>query len=103
MEQLTLELVRAKLHARISRRGIDVDKVFINAVASAADSTVIYSQSLVWAFFLDLQDGTVPTFASENLGIFSEPYTFDPQYRFDGVKLDELNEMGVAIARYFLS
>jgi hypothetical protein len=103
MEQLTKELVRAKLHARISRRGIDVDKVYINAVASASDSTVIYSESLVSAFFLQLQDGEVPKFYSENLGIFSEPYTFDQEYRFDGVKLDELNEMGAAIARDFLS
>ncbi|WP_223532671.1 hypothetical protein [Pseudomonas sp. GL-RE-20] len=103
MEQLTKELVRAKLHARLSRRGIDVDKVYINAVASANDSTVIYSQSLVSAFFLKLQDGEVPKFASENLGVFSEPYTFDQKYRFDGVKLDELNEMGAAIARDLLS
>ena len=103
MEQLTKELVRAKLHARLSGRGIDVDKVYINAVASADDLTVIYSQSLVSAFFLKLQDGEVPKFASENLGIFSEPYTFDQKYRFDGVKLDELNEMGAAIARDLLS
>ncbi len=103
MEQLTKELVRAKLHARLSGRGIDVDKVYINAIASANDSTVIYSQSLVSAFFLKLQDGEVPKFASENLGVFSEPYTFDQKYRFDGVKLDELNEMGAAIARDLLS
>ncbi|VVQ18386.1 hypothetical protein PS934_04639 [Pseudomonas fluorescens] len=103
MEQLTKELVRAKLHARLSGRGIDVDKVYINAVASADESTVIYSQSLVSAFFLKLQDGEVPKFASENLGVFSEPYTFDQKYRFDGVKLDELNEMGAAIARDLLS
>ncbi|WP_223448062.1 hypothetical protein [Pseudomonas sp. BF-R-19] len=103
MEQLTKELVRAKLHARLGGRGIDVDKVYINAIASANDSTVIYSQSLVWAFFLKLQDGEVPKFVSENLGIFSEPYTFDQKYRFDGVKLDELNEMGAAIARDLLS
>ena len=103
MEQLTKELVRAKLHARLSGRGIDVDKVYINAVASADDSTVTYSQSLVSAFFLKLQDGEVPKFASENLGVFSEPYTFDQKYRFDGVKLDELNEMGAAIARDLLS
>ena len=103
MEQLTKELVRAKLHARLSGRGIDVDKVYINTVASADDSTVIYSQSLVSAFFLKLQDGEVPKFVSENLGVFSEPYTFDQKYRFDGVKLDELNEMGAAIARDLLS
>lgn len=103
MEQLTKELVRAKLHARLSGRGIDVDKVYINAIASANDSTVIYSQSLVSAFFLKLQDREVPKFASENLGVFSEPYTFDQKYRFDGVKLDELNEMGAAIARDLLS
>ena len=103
MEQLTKELVRAKLHARLGGRGIDVDKVYINAVASANDSTVIYSQSLVSAFFLKLQDGEVPKFVSENLGIFSESYTFDQKYRFDGVKLDELNEMGAAIARDLLS
>ena len=103
MGQLTRELVRAKLHARLGGRGIDVDKVYINAIASANDSTVIYSQSLVSAFFLKLQDGEVPKFASENLGVFSEPYTFDQKYRFDGVKLDELNEMGAAIARDLLS
>jgi hypothetical protein len=103
MEQLTKELVRAKLHARLGGRGIDVDKVYVNAIASANDSTVTYSQSLVSAFFLKLQDGEVPKFASENLGIFSEPYTFDQKYRFDGVKLDELNEMGAAIARDLLS
>ncbi|KRA85826.1 MULTISPECIES: hypothetical protein [Pseudomonas] len=103
MGQLTRELVRAKLHARLGGRGIDVDKVYINAIASANDSTVIYSQSLVWAFFLKLQDSEVPRFSSENLGIFSEPYTFDRKYRFDGVKLDELNEMGAAIARDLLS
>lgn len=103
MGQLTRELVRAKLHARLGSRGIDVDRVYINAIASANDSTVIYSQSLVWAFFLKLQDGEVPRFSSENLGIFSEPYTFDRKYRFDGVKLDELNEMGAAIARDLLS
>ncbi|WP_322615841.1 hypothetical protein [Pseudomonas sp. BIC9C] len=103
MEQLTMELMRAKLHARLGGRGIDVEKVYINAVASADDPTVIYSESLVSAFFLKLQGGEVPTFSSENLGIFSQPYTFDSQYRFEGVRLDELNEMGAAIARDFLS
>ena len=103
MELLTIELIRAKLHARLASRGIDVDKVYINAVVSADNPTVIYSHSLVSAFFLKLQDGEVPKFFSENLGIFSEPYTFDSQYRFEGVRLDELNEMGAAIARDFLS
>ena len=103
MEQLTKELVRAKLHARLSGRGIDVERVYINMVASANDLRVVYSESLVSAFFLKLQDGEVPKFASKNLGIFSEPYTFDQEYRFDGVKLDELNEMGAAIARDLLS
>ncbi len=103
MEQLTKELVRAKLHARLSGRGIDVDKVYINAVVSADDLTVIYSESLVSAFFLKLQEGRFQSLTVRIWGSFSEPYTFDQEYRFDGVKLDELNEMGAAIARDFLS
>ena len=82
MEDLNIERVRAILHAKVGGRGIDVDNVYINGVNTPDDPLVTYSQTLVWAFFLKLQDGEVPYFEGEHLGLFSEAYTFDSQNRF---------------------
>ncbi|KAA0971414.1 hypothetical protein [Pseudomonas sp. ANT_H12B] len=103
MEDLNIERVRAILHARIGGRGIDVDNVYINAIHTPEDQLVIYSQTLVWAFFLKLQDGEVPYFEGEQLGVFSEAYTFDSQYRFKGLALDEVNGLGADMAKIFLA
>ena len=54
MEDLNIERVRAMLHARLSGRGIDVDKVYVNGIHKFEDPQVTYSQTLVWAFFLQL-------------------------------------------------
>ncbi|MHA6128573.1 hypothetical protein ACX3YD_20725 [Pseudomonas fluorescens group sp. PF-1] len=102
MEDLNIERVRAMLHARLSGRGIDVDKVHVNGIHKFEDPQVTYSQTLVWAFFLQLQDREIPHFEGETLGLFTEPYTFDPAYRFKGLDFDEVNRMGVDIARVFL-
>lgn len=103
MEDLNIERVRAMLHARLSGRGIDVDNVFINGIHTAEDQLVTYSQTLVWAFFLKLQDGEVPYFEGEHLGLFSHAYTFDSMYRFKGLGFDEVNGMGADIAAVFLA
>jgi hypothetical protein len=102
MEDLNVERVRAMLHARVGGRGIDVDKVYINGVLSVENPQVTYSQTLVWAFFLMLQDGEVPYFEGEHLGIFSEAYTFDSKYRFKGLEFNEINGIGADIAKEFL-
>lgn len=72
MEDLNIERVRDMLHARLGDRGIDVDQVYINGVYSLQDPQVIYSQTLVWALFLKFQEGKVPQFKSNHMGIFSE-------------------------------
>lgn len=102
MEDLNIERVRAILHAKVGGRGIDVDKVYINGVKTPEDPLVTYSQTLVWAFFLKLQDGEVPYFEGEHLGLFSEAYTFDSQYRFKGLEFDEVNGLGADMAKIFL-
>jgi len=102
MEDLSIERVRAMLHARIGGRGIDVDKVYINGVLSLDDMLVSYSETLVSALYLKLQEGEVPYFESEHLGIFSEGYTFDSKYRFKGLDFDEVNGLASSIARVFL-
>ena len=56
MEDLNIDRVRAMLHARLSGRGIDVDKVYVNGIHKFEDPQVTYYQKLVWAFFLQLQD-----------------------------------------------
>lgn len=102
MEELNVERVRAMLHARLSGRGIDVDKVYVNGIHKLEDPQVTYSQTLVWAFFLKLQDREIPFFEGETLGLFTEPYTFDLAYRFKGLDFDEVNSIGADIARVFL-
>jgi hypothetical protein len=102
MEDLNIERVRAMLHARLGGRGIDVDKVYVNGIHKLEDPLVTYSQTLVWAFLLQLQDREIPYFEGEHLGLFTEAYTFDPDYRFTGLDFDELNRMGADIARIFL-
>jgi hypothetical protein len=72
MEDLNIERVRAMLHARLSGRGIDVDKVYVNGIHKFEDPQVTYSQTLVWAFFLQLQDREIPHFEGETLGLFTE-------------------------------
>ncbi|KPH00543.1 hypothetical protein AEQ67_07785 [Pseudomonas sp. RIT-PI-q] len=103
MEDLNIERVRAILHAKVGGRGIDVDNVYINGVNTPEDPLVTYSQTLVWAFFLKLQDGEVPYFEGEQLGLFSEAYTFDSQYRFKGLEFDEVNGLGADMAKIFLA
>ncbi|MFJ3368769.1 hypothetical protein [Pseudomonas sp. NPDC086251] len=103
MEDLNIERVRAILHAKVGGRGIDVDNVYINGVNTPEDPLVTYSQTLVWAFFLKLQDGEVPYFEGEHLGLFSEAYTFDSQYRFKGLEFDEVNGLGADMAKIFLT
>ena len=103
MEDLNIERVRAILHAKVGGRGIDVDNVYINGVNTPEDPLVTYSQTLVWAFFLKLQDGEVPYFEGEHLGLFSEAYTFDSQYRFKGLEFDEVNGLGADMATIFLA
>jgi len=102
MEDLSVERVRAILHAKVSGRGIDVDKVYINGIHTVEEPLVIYSQTLVWAFYLKLQGGEVPNFEGEHLGMFSEAYTFDSMHRFKGLEFDEVNGMGADIAEVFL-
>ncbi|BFT61321.1 hypothetical protein [Pseudomonas moorei] len=102
MEELNIERVRAMLHARLSGRGINVDKVYVNGINKLDEPLVTYSQTLVWAFLLQLQDRETPYFEGEHLGLFTEPYTFDPDFRFKGLDFDELNRMGVDIAQVFL-
>ncbi|WP_237884777.1 hypothetical protein [Pseudomonas sp. PGPR40] len=103
MEDLNIDRVRAILHAKVSGRGIDVDKVYINGAQPPDNQLVTYSQTLVWALFLRLQDGEVPYFEGEHLGLFSEAYTFDPQYRFKGLEFDEVNGLGESMAKIFLA
>ena len=103
MEDLNIDRVRAILHAKVSGRGIDVDKVYINGVNTPEDLLVTYSQTLVWAFFLKLQDGEVPYFDGEDLGLFSQAYTFDSMYRFKGLEFDEVNALGEYMAQVFLA
>ena len=102
MEELNVERVHAMLHARIGGRGIDVDKVYINGVLSLDNPLVTYSETLVWALFLKLQEGEVPYFEGEHLGVFSEGYTFDSMYRFKELDFDEINELASNIAQVFL-
>lgn len=102
MENLNIERVRAILHARISGRGIDVDKVYISGVNNLEEKLVIYSESLVMACFLMLQEGRTPQFGGEHMGIFSERYTFDDNYRFKGLEFDEMNGLGADMAKIFL-
>jgi len=102
MEELNVERVRAMLHARIGGRGIDVDKVYINGVFSLGDPLVTYSETLVWALFLKLQEGEVPYFEGEHLGVFSEGFTFDSMYRFKELDFDEINGLASNIAQVFL-
>ena len=103
MEDLNIERVRAILHAKVSGRGIDVNKVYVNGVNALENPLVTYSQTLVWAFFLKLQEGEVPYFEGEHLGLFSEAYTFDSQYRFKGLEFDEVNGLGADMAQIFLA
>jgi hypothetical protein len=103
MEDLNIERVRAILHAKVGGRGIDVDNVYINGINTPEDQLVTYSQTLVWAFFLKLQDGEVPYFEGEHLGLFSEAYTFDAMYRFKGLEFDEVNGLGADMAELFLT
>jgi hypothetical protein len=103
MEELSIERVRALLHAKISGRGINVDEVYINGVYSLENPLVTYSQTLAWAFYLMLQDNEVPYFEGEHLGLFFEAYTFDSMYRFKGLEFDEVNGLGADIAQLFLS
>lgn len=102
MESLNIDRVRAILHARVSCRGIDVDKVYITGVNTIEQKLVIYSESLVWACFLVLQEGRAPEFGGEHMGIFSERYTFDDNYRFNGLDFDEVNGLGADLAKIFL-
>lgn len=101
MEDLNIGRVRAMLHARLSDRGIDADQVYITGVYSLEDPQVIYSQTLVWAFFLKFQEGYVPQFKSNHIGIFSEAYTFDEMYRFKALDFDELNGLAADIGKVF--
>ncbi|UWF50294.1 hypothetical protein NYP20_04830 [Pseudomonas sp. N3-W] len=103
MDDLNIDRVRAILHAKFGGRGIDVDKVYINGVHTLEDQLVTYSQTLVWAFLLRLQDGEVPNFEGEQLGIFSHAYTFDPDLRFKGLEFDEINGLGAEMATLFLA
>ena len=103
MEDLSIERVRAILHARISGRGIDVDRVYINGVQSLEDPLVTYSQTLVWAIYLKLQDSEIPYFEGDHMGLFSEAYTFDSKYRFKGLEFDEVNGLAADIADVFLA
>jgi hypothetical protein len=68
MEDLNIERVRAMLHARLSGRGIDVDKVYVNGIHKFEDLQETYSQTLVWAFFLQLQDREIPTLKGRRWG-----------------------------------
>ena len=102
MEELNIERVRAMLHARIGGRGIDADKLYINGVLSLDNPLVTYSETLVWALFLKLQEGEIPCFEGENFGVFSEGYTFDPMYRFKALDFDEINGLASSIAQVFL-
>jgi hypothetical protein len=102
MEELSIERVRALLHAKISGRGINVDEVYITGVYSLENPLVTYSQTLVWALYLKLQDGEVPYFGGEHLGLFSKAYTFDSIYRFKGLEFDEVNGLSADIATLFL-
>jgi hypothetical protein len=52
-----------------SAGGIDVDKVYVNSIHKFEDPQVTYSQTLVWAFFLQLQDREIPHFEGETLGL----------------------------------
>lgn len=101
MEDLNIERVRDMLHARLGDRGIDVDQVYINGVYSLQDPQVIYSQTLVWALFLKFQEGKVPQFKSNHMGIFSEAYTFEEMYRFKALDFDELNSLAIEIGKVF--
>ncbi|KAB0484699.1 hypothetical protein SAMN04490202_1697 [Pseudomonas reinekei] len=103
MEELSIERVRAMLHAKLSGRGINVDEVYINGVHSLENLQVTYSQTLVWALYLELQDAQVPYFEGEHLGLFSKSYTFDSAYRFKGLEFDEVNDLAANIAKLFLS
>ena len=103
MESLNIDRVRAILHARLSGRGIDVDKVYITGVNTPQEKLVIYSESLVWACFLMLQEGRVPKFGGEHMGVFSERHTFDDKYRFKGLEFDEINGLGADMAKVFLA
>ncbi|WP_130905183.1 hypothetical protein [Pseudomonas sp. Sample_22] len=101
MEELNIERVRAILHARLSGRGIDVDDVYINGVFSLEKPLVTYSQTLVWALYLKLQDGEVPYFEGDHLGLFVKAYTFDSIHRFKGLEFDEVNGISADIAELF--
>lgn len=103
METLTEDRVRAILHAKLSGRGINVDQVYINGVNNLQERLVIHSASLVTAFLMSLQDRTVPNFGGAHTGIFSQAYTFDDAYRFQGVSIEELNDLGRYTGTVFLA
>jgi hypothetical protein len=103
MEDLNVDRVRAILHAKISGRGIDVDKVYINGVNNLQDRLVIYSETLVMAFLISLQNRTVPNFGGAQTGVFSQSHTFDDLYRFKGLSIEEINQLGEYIAKTFLA
>lgn len=103
MEDLNVDRVRAILHAKISGRGINVDEVYINGVNNLQDRLVIHSETLVMAFLISLQDRTVPNFGGEHTGVFSQPHTFDDAYRFQGLAIEEINQLGEYVGTVFLA
>jgi hypothetical protein len=102
-QKLTLDLVRAKLHTRVSKFGHDVDKIFVTSsvINDQGKKVASTSESLPMFFFEQLREGYIPYIRS-HLKLYSVRFSVDESYLFNGIACEELNEFGAQIARDFL-
>ena len=99
-QTLDLELIRAKLHARLGGRGIDVEKVFVTTIVvhDQGKEVVSSSDSLPMFFLQHLREGRAPIVGA-GVNLYVQQYSLDENHRFHAVTVDELNSMAVSIAR----
>lgn len=105
--QTLLQEVSAKLRTIFTefKYDLDPDETYLNAVVinDQGKQVVSYSQTLSWAIMEKVQDNELPAFHSEFAGVFSAPWTFDPQYRVNilAMNVDKLNILGGGVVRSF--
>ncbi|MFK3774737.1 hypothetical protein [Pseudomonas sp. NPDC089406] len=87
---LDAESVYAYLAQACMMFGVTPEEVFITQVVDLIDEQVVSSRSLVDEVFEHLVQGEEPTYDQGLSGIFSQPDTFDPGLRLQGVRLPDV-------------
>lgn len=80
--------------------GVAPEEVFITQVADLIDEQVISSRSLLDEVLEHLEQGEEPTYDQGLTGVFSQPGTFEPDLRLQGLRLPDIERaIGTLLAR----